>query len=603
MEEFIQNLPNLWADIAQFIQNNQWLAPILGVIVALLTIGRKFIWKVIQRVLTKIEEKLDQKVDKFSDWLVDGLVNFVVQLWWTLTSNFQGKYYQSLINAYREDQTQGLKTRGPFVLNLEKVFVPLRVAPESLEKISAAIIRHRDDSKTLSIWDFLAEAQRQPTFRRIAVIGPPGSGKTTMLKHLTLTYAQRSQRRQSSKPPNLIPVLVYLRDVREIITSEHPPSLVELIHQQKLVQRLNPNLAWFENKLNRGKCLVMLDGLDEVADDTQRQQVGRWVSQQMEDYPVPFILTSRPSGYRSAPVEQVSAVIEVQPFNLLQMQEFISNWYLQNEILSHLGKDNPMIRRTARDNANDLIHRIRNTPPLAAMALNPLLLTMIATVHRFQGALPGHRVELYAEICDVLLGRRQDAKGIPDLLTVTQKKAVLQTLALELMKQKTREFSLALGNSLIHNKLTTVVGNKINPEQFLEQVENTSGLLLQRERGVYEFAHKSFQEYLAATEISQIGEEGILIENIDESWWDETLRLYVAQSDATNLICTALSKSTITTLAFVYDCLEENVNMQPDLRRQLEGKLEFDLESNDLEIAELAAKVHLSRRLGHVVSN
>ena len=39
------------------------------------------------------------------------------------------------------------------------------------------------------------------------------------------------------------------------------------------------------------------------------------------------------------------------------------------------------------------------------MAVNPLLLTMIATVHRRGNVLPGKRVELYKEICQVLNGK------------------------------------------------------------------------------------------------------------------------------------------------------------------------------------------------------
>ena len=95
--------------------------------------------------------------------------------------------------------------------------------------------------------------------------------------------------------------------------------------------------------------------------------------------------------------------------------------------------------------ADDLIKRIKNSKPLADMAVNPLLLTMIATVHRRGSALPGKRVELYKEICQVLLERRQRAKNIADALTATQKQSVLQVLAFELMQQKTREFNLSDG--------------------------------------------------------------------------------------------------------------------------------------------------------------
>ena len=70
------------------------------------------------------------------------------------------------------------------------------------------------------------------------------------------------------------------------------------------------------------------DGLDEVADETQRQQVSRWVDQQMKTYPdTALFLTSRPFGYKTARLEQDVTVLEVQPFGLKQMQQFIRSWY------------------------------------------------------------------------------------------------------------------------------------------------------------------------------------------------------------------------------------------------------------------------------------
>ena len=112
--------------------------------------------------------------------------------------------------------------------------------------------------------------------------------------------------------------------------------------------------------------------------------------------------------------------LAVQPFNLKQMEQFLQNWYLQNEVLRQVRKEDPGVRAEANRKYQDLVKRINNYPPLAAMALNPLLLTMIATVHDNRGALPGSRVELYAEICDVLLVRRQEAKGVPEQLQLAQ---------------------------------------------------------------------------------------------------------------------------------------------------------------------------------------
>ncbi len=47
--------------------------------------------------------------------------------------------------------------------------------------------------------------------------------------------------------------------------------------------------------------------------------------------------------------------------------------------------------------------RLDGAPGLYDLTVNPLLLTMIATVHRYRGALPGSRVDLNGEICQVML--------------------------------------------------------------------------------------------------------------------------------------------------------------------------------------------------------
>ena len=78
--------------------------------------------------------------------------------------------------------------------------------------------------------------------------------------------------------------------------------------------------------------------------------------------------------------------------------------------------------------------------------MNPLLLTLIATVHRYRSQLPGRRVELYAEICDVFLGKRQQAKDLELDLTPAQKVRVLRVLAYEMMCREVREIKVVSVN-------------------------------------------------------------------------------------------------------------------------------------------------------------
>ena len=85
-----------------------------------------------------------------------------------------------------------------------------------------------------------------------------------------------------------------------------------------------------------------------------------------------------------------------------------------------------------------------------------------------------------------------------------------------------------------------------------------------------------------------------MIEKIDNSWWHETIRLYAASSDTTNLIRAALEQPSVMSLTIAYDCLEEGKSVVPEVRQQLE---EVSLESSDPEIASLAAQVKLAQRL------
>ncbi len=566
-----------------FILSHQWTAAVVWLvltgIIAILAFFGSFVQGVISRVLDQIKQRLEKLEQPFADWIVSKL--------WASTPPFKQEYYQSLIYTCRDYQTQGLdKDR---ILKLEKVFVPLKIvakeAVQASSRIIPQVLAEAKNPREKQIWDFLAAMANEPAFRRMAVLGAPGSGKTTLLRHLTLIYAHKQERQRHAKAPKLIPVLLYLRDVRQEIVNNQP-SIAELItqqvKQQRKIQPLNPPDNWFAEKLRENKCLVMLDGLDEVADETERLRVSNWVDEQMQAYPdTAFILTSRPFGYKTARLQQEVTVLEVQPFSLKQMEQFIHNWYRATEVMSRAGEEDLGVQEEAKQQADDLIKRIKNSAPIAAMAVNPLLLTMIATVHRRGSALPGKRVELYKEICQVLLERRLRAKNISDLLTATQKQAVLQVLALGLMQQKTREFKLSEGISLIQDKLAKVAGSGVNPEEFIKQIRDVSGLLVEKELGVYEFAHLSFQEYLAAVQIKEFNQENLLITNINNSWWAETIRLYAAQSNASNLIraVLAIPSPSVEVMALAYDCLDEGLSIDSDVRQQLEERLEADLES------------------------
>ncbi|MEL6438705.1 MAG: SUMF1/EgtB/PvdO family nonheme iron enzyme [Cyanobacteria bacterium J06621_8] len=551
-----------------------------------------------------VKKKADEKGQAFGEALVEFVLEDLPRkLLWKL-SRFERRYRKSLIDYYRDLKIEGFKIGLP-VIDLEDVFIPLKLVTEIPDNIAKEIIADNPikERKEQKIWSFLAQSSQIASYSNIAILAPPGYGKTTLLQYLTLIYAKKLHNKYQA--PYFLPILLFLRDLRGDILQEHPPDLPELIRntvkQQPAFAELKPPPQWFTRQLKQGKCLVMLDGLDEVANEQERIQVSKWINEQMLKYKSStFLLTSRPYGYDSDLFEKVGIVLEVKSFNLDQIKKFIHKWYRQTEIRMRGGRKDPAVVAKARDNAQDLIERIVNSPPLRVLATNPLLVTMIATVHYTGAALPRRRVELYEKICDVLLGGRLSAKKLQTTLTVGQRKSVLQVLALKLMERETRSFKLAEAGELIYDQFATVDQN-LTPELFLAEIKDVCGLLVEKQIGIYEFAHLSFQEYLAAAQIKKIQQENILIDTFNNPWWAETIRLYASQGDATKLIEQALNNSDVYSLTLAYDCLEEGLERDPNVRNRLEDILEKGLESSDPSIFKIAAEVKLSRRLRDIL--
>ena len=513
---------------------------------------------------------------------------------------YRKKYRETLQYQHRTFDVKGLTTQGVFTLELERVFVDLglgqmglRPSTDPIPRATAARQRERR-----SIWEYLTAAATQN--HNLVVLGAPGSGKTTLLKHLTLTLTTPEKLPAPAQHLPKTPILLWLRYYAARIEAEPNFSLLTAVREELARREENIPLDWLAQDLQNGRCLIMLDGLDEVAKPQLRRQVVTWVQQQMQLYANNrFIITSRPFGYRDNPLNGV-LVLEVRPFTPEQVRQFIHNWYLANEIKS-AGHDDKGVRLDARQGAEDLLVRLRQTPVLLDMSVNPLLLTMIATVHRYRSSLPGRRVELYEEICEVFLGKRHEARGISYDLTPAQKKRVLQPLAYAMMSKRQREISIEEAMAVIDEPLSRVSPHTPRNE-FLRMIENTSGLLVEREIGMLGFAHLTFQEYLTAVHVLDQRLEHELIQHIDDSWWHEAIRLYAAQADATQIIraCVTRNRPSIQALTLAMECLDEAREVGAEIRHMAE-RLQQSVTHENPEVRKMGAEVMLQLRLRRMV--
>ncbi|MEM8641291.1 MAG: GUN4 domain-containing protein [Cyanobacteria bacterium P01_G01_bin.54] len=455
------------------------------------------------------------------------------------------EYYQKLSLDYRELEPEGIRLSG--FPELEQVFIEVHLSPcESEGEVNPRLlVRRRNEEPQDNVGFYLARMPKHWSHRRLAILGAPGSGKTTLMRHIALMYAQRQPHKLHPKAPQLLPVLLYLREIHPQILADPAVSLVSIITQWaskrfETDSLLKPDESWFAAQLRQNQCLILLDGFDEIADATDRQQVSQWVDHQIGKYPnTAFILTSRPLGYKEAPLKKKMQFLEVQPLTSQQINDFVHRWYITTEHQRRAGKDPELAERKAKQKAASLLKQIDDRN-LSAFVSNPLLLTLIAESHRFEKRIPTRKVELYQTIFQVMLVDRPKEKGF-EPLPLPHSLSVLQPLALALMRQGITKFTFEAVEPILTEYLAKLP-NQPDSFAFLKELQAVDALIDKEKEADYEFAHKTFQEYLAALEVQKTSQQQIFLTALQSEqeldWWQETMRFYVAvpDTDSTALV-------------------------------------------------------------------
>ncbi|MGW7610306.1 NACHT domain-containing protein [Streptomyces sp. NPDC054766] len=478
-------------------------------------------------------------------------------------------YLRQLRASVRDMETVGIATQSEFVFRMRQVYVDVSVVPQVLHAAAREpYLGSVGGGERRSLASVLRGAERDEASGVLAVIGGPGSGKTTLARNTALELCAHRWRPWKRR----LPVLLYLRDHATALLADEPPTLETVAVSAGWLDG-KVSAPWLARRLTRGGCVILLDGLDEVANPMERGRLVGWVVRQIQRHPHnTYVVTSRPHGYESNPLPGAE-VLQVRRFTWQQIERFLRQWSYATESRAR-GATGHEVRAAADRTATDLLARLRRQAALYDLAANPLLLTMMANVHRYRGQLPGSRAELYAEMCDVLLHRRSEARGLTDAtgLAGPHKQHVAQHLALAMMKVRVRDWPVRDAARAIRLALRQVPGY-VTAEVFLEEA-NKSGLLVEREHDVYGFAHLTLQEYLAAAQLSTPhADTTVLTANVNDPWWRETILLWSAGNDATPVIAACLDSGTVPALALAFDCAEEARTVDPDIRSRLEALL------------------------------
>ena len=480
----------------------------------------------------------------------------LIQRWRTSASTFETKYLNALQTYCHALEVEGFRANLPS-LALKDVYIPLRLNMDRGNVYGQA-------KTNTTIWSFLPKANNVlgEGDRKLAIIADPGYGKTTLTRYLSLSFScHTSVERGMAK---LLPVLLRFREFHSLVKSNNSPALEELIYQSikrlPKCQELPVTQAWLKEQLQKGCCLVMMDGLDEVP-DSKRVSLSKWANYQMQNYASIFILTSRPHGYDSSLFPGVRQV-GILKFTSDQKRNFVENWYKsvvwQQKWKLLLEKDhsspngptltNEQAKAQSEDEAREAASHlykqiVANISINQQLAVNPLLLTIIAATHKAFHALPQRRVTLYKKMLSLLLEYRPYHRYTNLTLEDAEKnQSVLQVLSLKLMEAGENQFDHETGKRWITTRLKEQESDHdLSPKQFLKEIEQVAGLLTGGDSNLYQFVHKTFQEYLVAAELTEESEHPLLERLRSLEWqpvkeWQEVFSFYAALKSADFLV-------------------------------------------------------------------
>lgn len=384
-------------------------------------------------------------------------------------------------------------------------------------------------------------------FERLVLLGAPGSGKSTFINYITQCLAgeelgklnanlqtmtqpmpdeveqTRSKKdkeadRQPWSHSYLIPVRVILRHfAAAYLPLKNGKATADLLWQHicaDLKDAVQDDFAEdLKAELQEKGGLLLLDGLDEVPDaDEQREQLKAVIT----DFAAAFgkcriLITSRPYAYRQESWRLGGFVdMTLAPFTDPQIRFFIEKWYEHVAPLRNYRSDD------AKGRAERLKRAIFGSDRLHVLAEQPLLLTLMASLHAWHGSdLPDKRERLYVEAVDLLLERwekqrveqRRDGTqlvqpSLQEYLQVGRETilSVLERIAYDVHAgQANLEGCADIARTTLVNSLLEVSKNpQVRPLELVNYLIQRAGLLLPEGNTLFRFPHRTFQEYLAA---------------------------------------------------------------------------------------------------------
>jgi formylglycine-generating enzyme required for sulfatase activity len=501
------------------------------------------------------------------------LGNWIEKAFQSLGFGFQKRYYHALIEGHKWLKLIGIYNPADLhAPRLKEVYISLR-------------LNTAKDSPTI-VWDHVFDDKE----RHMVILGQPGAGKSTLLDYLILVFTGQINHALRSRLNSPLPIFVRLRDLSK---ADSKQSLLSPIESSENIGLKNIPFGYFERHLKSGKCIVLLDGLDEVLDENSHKHVVKEIQSFANEYPDNWIVvTCRVAGWHGQLPNFKQYT--VREFDRDDVRQFIGAWYREvtrTEEINRLGvaPKVEMVRdaetkayQVSLKQADLLWRALLRNEGLLRIARTPLILSLVTLVHKNRTTdLPKGRARLYRECLEILLDL-WDAKdkGLTtiDAPSLNDKLLVLKTIAYHYLENGLLEMDSEGLEGLVTPLLPSLT-KPVGASSLIGQIYERSGVLVEQAIGKYGFAHRALHDYLAASYIAEQSLDSILINHASEEPWREVILIaigLVKPKDRTNTLLESLirqSDESPASLALAGWSLAEDIQVRDDLRASVKNRI------------------------------
>lgn len=379
---------------------------------------------------------------------------------------------------------------------------------------------------------------------RSVILGGPGSGKSSLIAFWANNLAQAVLQPETNitadlvgRSEYLLPIVVPLREYRVYagttgFEAATPANFLTFIDRYFEGWNIGLPPGFFIDYLERGMCMLLLDGLDEIG-AVYRQGAVEAIRQLCYRYPlVRVVVTSRPAAYFPGFGEDF-AHYEIVELDYENIAEFVAAWF------KVLVNDTTLV---AAQTAS-FLEELQGSEGLLTLAKTPLLLILMVTQYVHRGGLPRQKDILYAGVVDLLLEQWDAARGVERRIDVELFDASRMLRYVKILLAALAFHAHDRGLTLLYESFISDVFEEVLSKLELSSFEiieyemwfvtlanERAGIIYAVGDGIYQFAHRILQEYLASIFVSDQADcVGLIVARHQDKSWQDTILLSITQ--------------------------------------------------------------------------